>query len=187
MKLTQLAQMTPAQNAWCAAADDAHRHAFILGGEIKVLAGLAPDESFRFAPIIHGIRVRLQDQPASFATPEEAQEAAEILKAKLRADLGAAGVVLPELNLAALGLEDPQDDDETEIEDGQDLALAMMSFGNLELLEVTAHDWKRPVSEDESRVNRGAAISGAAGPKTVRSAPDAGQPERLNPYRGPSR
>lgn len=188
MKLIQLAQMTPAQNAWCAAASDAQRHAFILGGEIKVLAGLTLNGDACFAPTIHGIRVRLVDQPDTHPTPGEAHEAAEALKAQVRADLSASGVTLPELNLAALGLEDAPDDEEAETLDEQDLLLALLSFQDLERLETPAPAGKISLDLNETALNLAPMyLSGAAGLKTARPVPVLEHGGHLNPYHRPLR
>ena len=186
MKLLQQARMTPAQNAWCAAASDAQRHAFILGGEIKVLVGLDLGGSTRFAPTVHGVRVRLVDQPGTYSTPGEAHGAAETLKAQLTADLVANGVVLPNLDLTALGLLDAPDDEETETLDEQDLVLALLSFQDLEQLETAAPAENIPLNIDRDRLNlMPVSVPGAASMKTVRPAPQPGREERLNPYLRP--
>ena len=95
-------------------------------------------------------------------------------------------MVLPNLDLTALGLLDAPDDEETKTLDEQDLVL--LSFQDLEQLETAAPAENIPLNIDRDRLNlMPVSVPGAASMKTVRPAPQPGREERLNPYLRPLR
>ena len=97
-------------------------------------------------------------------------------------------MVLPNLDLTALGLLDAPDDEETETLDEQDLVLALLSFQDLEQLETAAPAENIPLGWSGDRLNlMPVSVPGAAGIKTVRPAPQPGPEKRLNPYLRPLR